>query len=228
MKDEILSHSLMCVREKLSLQKGMNFRANLSYSILLMSRKKNAPYSDRILEDGITIEYEGHDTPRKEGVDPKKLDQPLQTSSGKLTENGKFVDAVNKYRLGQQKPEIVKVYEKIIAGTWSEKGFFELIDYRLEKDKHRKRYIFVLKECDFEIEATSSEYRPKPRSRVIPSQIKQLVWARDNGMCVLCGSKDELHFDHDLPYSLGGTSISQENVRLLCARHNLAKSNKIE
>ncbi|MCB0750248.1 MAG: HNH endonuclease, partial [Ignavibacteriae bacterium] len=46
--------------------------------------------------------------------------------------------------------------------------------------------------------------------------------------CVLCGSTDELHFDHDLPYSKGGTSISVNNVRILCARHNLAKSDKIE
>ncbi|MEJ2255136.1 MAG: HNH endonuclease [Nitrospirota bacterium] len=45
---------------------------------------------------------------------------------------------------------------------------------------------------------------------------------------MLCGATDELHFDHDLPYSKGGTSITEENVRILCARHNLKKSHKIE
>jgi 5-methylcytosine-specific restriction endonuclease McrA len=36
-----------------------------------------------------------------------------------------------------------------------------------------------------------------------------------------------LHFDHDLPYSKGGTSITEDNVQLMCARHNLKKGNKI-
>jgi hypothetical protein len=31
-----------------------------------------------------------------------------------------------------------------------------------------------------------------------------------------------------LPYSKGGTSIAAENVQLLCARHNLEKSDRIE
>ena len=39
---------------------------------------------------------------------------------------------------------------------------------------------------------------------------------------------DELHFDHVLPYAKGGTSLTAENVQLLCARHNLSKSDKIQ
>jgi 5-methylcytosine-specific restriction endonuclease McrA len=65
------------------------------------------------------------------------------------------------------------------------------------------------------------------RRRLIPTPIKLEVWKRDNGQCVMCGAKDELHFDHVLPYSKGGTSIKAENVQLLCARHNLEKSDKI-
>ena len=68
----------------------------------------------------------------------------------------------------------------------------------------------------------------RPRSRVIPSEVKKEVWLRDSGQCVLCGATDELHFDHDLPYSKGGSSITADNVRILCARHNISKSNKIE
>jgi hypothetical protein len=36
-----------------------------------------------------------------------------------------------------------------------------------------------------------------------------------------------LHFDHDLPYSKGGASITEDNVQLMCARHNLQKGAKI-
>jgi len=63
--------------------------------------------------------------------------------------------------------------------------------------------------------------------RLIPSSVKQTVFIRDGGKCVECGSSDNLHFDHILPYSKGGTSYSAENVQILCARHNLSKSAKI-
>ncbi len=36
-----------------------------------------------------------------------------------------------------------------------------------------------------------------------------------------------LHFDHDIPFSKGGSSLTTANVRLLCAKHNLEKSDKI-
>jgi 5-methylcytosine-specific restriction endonuclease McrA len=65
------------------------------------------------------------------------------------------------------------------------------------------------------------------RSRIIPTSVKLEVWARDGGRCVTCGASDELHFDHILPYSKGGTSLKTENIQLLCARHNFSKSAKI-
>jgi hypothetical protein len=36
-----------------------------------------------------------------------------------------------------------------------------------------------------------------------------------------------LHYDHDIPFSKGGSSLTADNVRLLCAKHNLEKSDKI-
>ena len=69
----------------------------------------------------------------------------------------------------------------------------------------------------------SSEFR-----RVIPSWVKQAVYKRDKGRCVICSSEDQLHFDHDLPFSKGGTGLTPQNIRILCARHNLEKSAKIE
>jgi 5-methylcytosine-specific restriction endonuclease McrA len=73
-----------------------------------------------------------------------------------------------------------------------------------------------------------------PHSRLIlpkdsfgTTTVKLEVWARDKGQCVLCGAKENLHFDHDLPYSKGGTSLTAKNVKILCAKHNLQKSDKI-
>ena len=59
------------------------------------------------------------------------------------------------------------------------------------------------------------------------TSVKIEVWARDNGKCVICGSTENLHYDHDLPFSKGGTSLTAENVRILCMKHNLKKSDKI-
>ena len=65
MKDEILSYRNMCDQEGVqTLQKGMNYRLNANYTVILMSQRPNAPYKDKIYEDGLTIEYEGHDIPR--------------------------------------------------------------------------------------------------------------------------------------------------------------------
>ena len=65
-------------------------------------------------------------------------------------------------------------------------------------------------------------------ARIIPAHVKLEVWKRDKGRCVQCGSQDNLHFDHIIPYSKGGSSLVAENIQLLCARHNLKKRDKIE
>ncbi|MEK0338379.1 MAG: HNH endonuclease, partial [Nitrosopumilus sp.] len=59
--------------------------------------------------------------------------------------------------------------------------------------------------------------------RIIPAAVKFQVWKRDKGQCVICGNKENLHFDHIIPYSKGGSSLLVENIQLLCARHNIGK-----
>ena len=232
MKDQIISYRQMCDIEQVqTLQRGMNFRLSPHYSVILMSQRKNAPYNDKIHKDGITIEYEGHDVPKtKDEPEPKKSDQPRVTKTGKLTQNGLFAQAADDYRKGLRRAEIVRIYEKLFNGVWSERGFFRLIGYSLITDNSARRvFRFVLEEV--EVNSVGSDFvenLSKPRSRVIPSDVKKEVWERDRGKCVICGATDELHFDHDLPYSKGGTSIRASNVRILCARHNLAKSARIE
>ena len=231
MKDQIILYREMCDIEKVqTLQRGMNYRMNPQYSVILMSQRSNAPYNDRVHDDGITIEYEGHDEPNTKYVDnPKTLDQPERTKNGKLTENGKFIKAVDDFKNNNKVAEIVKVYEKVLPGIWSEKGFFKLIDYKEVDDGKRMVFRFILEETEVDfVNEDIQENKLRPRSRVIPTEVKKIVWARDEGKCVMCGSSDELHFDHDLPYSKGGTSISVDNVKILCARHNLKKSDKIE
>ena len=230
-RDDILSYREMCDSENIqTLQRGMNFRMNPAYSVILMSQRANAPYHDRVYDDGITIEYEGHDVPKRSyDHNPKAEDQLDKLPSGKPTQNGLFARAVDKYKMGDSSPELIKVYEKIIPGVWSLKGYFDLVDYKVFHDGSRKVFRYILRLSDrADIAGLNTETTSEAHTRLIPSEVKKEVWKRDGGRCVICGETKNLHFDHDLPFSKGGTSISAKNVRLLCMKHNLQKSGKIE
>lgn len=227
-QDDILSYREMCDVENVqTLQRGMNFRMSPHYSVILMSQRSNAPYADRVYEDGVTIEYEGHDvSKRAHDHNPKTEDQPDKLPSGRLTQNGYFVKAVKEFKNNKNIPELVKVYEKVFPGVWSLKGFFDLIDYKIIHDGKRNVFRYILRLSDrIKENVISSEIE---HTRLIPSEVKRDVWKRDEGKCVICGNSENLHFDHDLPFSKGGTSLSSKNVRLLCMKHNLQKSAKIE
>lgn len=229
-RDDILSYREMCDAENVqTLQRGMNFRLNPSYSVILMSRRSNAPYQDRVHDDGITIEYEGHDVSRKSHEhNPKNEDQPAKLPTGRLTQNGLFIKAVDEYKRNKTGPELVKVYEKVFPGVWSLKGIFNLIDYKIVDNGNRKVFKFILRLSDKRLGGAGVAIGSLPHNRLIPSEIKKEVWKRDEGKCVQCGATKNLHFDHDLPFSKGGTSLTSKNVRLLCMKHNLKKSAKIE
>ena len=204
----------------------MNYRLNAAYTVILMSQRSNAPYKDEILEDGITILYEGHDEPKTSTTpEPKAVDQPMTTKTGKLTQNGMFVESIRRYESGGE-VDRVHVFEKLFSGVWSFRGVFDLVGYEYVFDGRRKVFQFRLQLADTH-ESPEPE-QLKERSRIIPTSVKKEVWVRDGGQCVICGAKDELHFDHDIPYSKGGSSISADNVKILCARHNLSKGDKIQ
>lgn len=228
-QDDILSYREMCDIENVqTLQRGMNFRLNPSYSVILMSQRSNAPYQDKIHDDGLTIEYEGHDVSKKAyDHNPKNEDQPDKLPSGRLTQNGLFIKAVIDFKKDKTTSELVKVYEKVFPGVWSLKGFFDLIDYKIVHDGKRNVFRYILRLSDRE-EATDLTLEKMEHTRLIPSDVKREVWKRDGGKCVICGNTKNLHFDHDVPFSRGGTSLSVKNVRLLCMKHNLQKSDKIE
>jgi hypothetical protein len=229
-QDDILSYREMCDAENVqTLQRGMNFRMSPSYSVILMSQRSNAPYHDRVYDDGVTIEYEGHDTPkRSHDHNPKSEDQPDKLPTGRLTQNGLFLKAVDEFKSEKSAPELVKVYEKLFDGVWSLKGYFDLVDCKIVHDGKRNVYRYILRLSDKGKNFLSATAAPQEHARLIPSEVKREVWKRDMGKCVMCGDTKNLHFDHDLPFSKGGTSISAKNVRLLCMKHNLQKSSKIE
>ena len=119
------------------------------------------------------------------------------------------------------------MYEKIRPSIWTYNGEFLILDQWLEDSNGRQVYKFRLTLSEEPMTVDTDVVVDLSPGRLIPSSVKQAVFIRDGGKSVECGSSDNLHFDHILPYSKGGTSYSAENVQILCARHNLSKSAKI-
>ena len=229
---EIISYLQMCGFERTQLQRGMNYRLPTGRSVVLMSRRPNAPYADEVLDDGRTIIYEGHDMPKSTAVPiPKLVDQPASFPSGALTQNGVFMKATDEFKAGIRTAEPVLIYEKLKKGIWVFNGVFDLVDGWQVQQEERNVFKFRLESSSAALTDTSMPevaVSGLEHPRVIPGAIKQEVFKRDGGKCVVCGANDELHFDHVIPYSRGGSSLVAENVQILCARHNLEKSAKIQ
>ena len=226
---EVISYLDMCGEEGLNLQQGMNFASGGRATIILMSRRPGAPYDDRVEEDGRVLIYEGHNAPKVQGgPDPKTIDQPEYGLHGRPTQNGLFLQAAVQHRERATPAEHVRVYEKMRSGIWTYNGVFRLVDAWREESKGRLVFKFRL-EVDPAATLLVDSREPRlEQVRLIPTKVKLAVWKRDQGKYVECGSTDNLHFDHIIPYSRGGSSLVVENIQLMCARHNLAKHDKIQ
>ena len=227
--EDIFSYTEMCRREgDASLQRGMNFELGGNYSVILMSRATNAPYRDRFEDNDSVLIYEGHDASKTKALpDPKLVDQPERTPYGTLTQNGRFLLAAEEYKSKKRSAERVKVYEKIRPGIWTYNGVFHLTDSKKENDGKRSVFMFRLEAISGDEDFSKPISKVLKHRRIIPTWVKRKVWQRDGAKCVQCGKTDNLHFDHILPFSKGGTSITPDNVQILCARHNIQKSDDI-
>ena len=226
---DIISYMEMCRFEGASLQRGMNFRLGGHLSVILMSVRAGAPYADRIENGGRTLIYEGHDVPRTKACpNPKAVDQEELSPAGTPTQNGLFWKAAHSHKNEGTPAELVRVYDKIKDGIWAYAGLFELVDAQKQKDGARKVFKFKLQISERQPETPSRRMAVLDHDRLIPTQVKIEVWKRDKGKCTLCSSKENLHFDHILPFSKGGTSLLAKNIQLLCARHNLQRRDKIQ
>lgn len=221
----IISYLELSTRERQQLQKGMNFRTDGRLSVFLMSARSNAPYKDQWLPEKQLLIYEGHDA-KAEAKEKKFVDQPMYRESGRLSDNGRFYNEAIAYKEGKRPlPLQIQVYEKLDVGVWFDKGIFNLVNASWEQDGGRKMFKFFLHPTD-EVRSVTDKKEYK-HERMIPTTVKVEVWKRDRGQCVTCTATTGLHYDHILPFSKGGRSDDSKNIQILCARHNLEKSDKI-
>lgn len=60
----------------------------------------------------------------------------------------------------------------------------------------------------------------------ITRDMQKIVYDRDGGQCVECGSTFNLQYDHIIPVTMGGAT-TVENLQLLCAACNQSKGGRI-
>lgn len=94
------------------------------------------------------------------------------------------------------------------------------------KIKQRQRKRDLEKQVRQEMLDSGELYGEQTKRPPIPREVVDAVYKRDGGRCVYCGSVENLHLDHIIPFSRGGAT-NVENLQLLCQKCNLEKSNKI-
>jgi 5-methylcytosine-specific restriction endonuclease McrA len=82
-------------------------------------------------------------------------------------------------------------------------------------------------EMQREIELFHKLERKMPSNREsIPDDVRIYVWRRDGGLCVRCGSNQNLEYDHIIPLARGGSN-TERNLQLLCESCNRKKGTAI-
>jgi hypothetical protein len=103
----------------------------------------------------------------------------------------------------------------------------EEVTLRIKKAAYDEEFaLSSLRAAVANLEAAIEFQKSGPKRDPIPEEVKLLVWARDGGCCVRCGSNQELHFDHIIPVAKGGGN-SEANIQILCQPCNLRKADKI-
>jgi len=131
----------------------------------------------------------------------------------------------NDIKKGVLNPSLLRCMKSFTGEFGSTTAFLDSLTHGLKPREVGKVFKFRLELLH---EPAESQHELElDHNRLIPSWVKLEVWKRDRGRCVICGSKENLHFDHIIPYSRGGSSLVPENIQILCAKHNLEKRARI-
>lgn len=97
-----------------------------------------------------------------------------------------------------------------------------------KEEENRKS---VERQCIRQTVSSSHKRMIAEQRRLMTDSLRYDILVRDGFRCKICGASAadgvKLHVDHILPVSKGGKTV-ESNLRTLCERCNLGKSNKIE
>ncbi len=136
-----------------------------------------------------------------------------------IFENKDAIDAKVEFylRAEEQEKEIEKERQRQLIEEEKERIKQEILEKKRKKELRKIAFQELQEEGIVE-----SAKKREP----IPQEIQDIVWNRDGGRCVKCGSRENLEFDHIIPFSKGGSNTAR-NLQLLCEKCNREKSNHI-
>lgn len=120
-------------------------------------------------------------------------------------------------------------------GKWADRWFFKNCEFDTANLDHPDDEISLLIRESFDRERKTMERlrtkfegidAPERKREPIPENVRIFVWQRDGGKCVHCGARENLEFDHIIPFSKGG-GATERNVQLLCRTCNASKGAQI-
>jgi len=120
--------------------------------------------------------------------------------------------------------------QEIFGLSYDEFSVFDKFEALLaiQRDAKLEELDTIVSYSDYlQSETEQAEHLEKSsRSRTISQEIKDKVWNRDGGRCILCGSNESIEFDHIIPFSKGGAN-TYRNIQILCQSCNRSKSDSI-
>ena len=69
------------------------------------------------------------------------------------------------------------------------------------------------------VEGAWIKVKSRTKQLDITKKVKDAVWARDGGSCILCGNREAMPNAHYIPRSHGGLGIEENVVTLCCQCH---------
>ncbi len=184
----LISGSELIEREGVDLQKGMNFRDGGDLISVFLVLQHDGVFKDAWDERMSFYSFRGHDSTTGAG---REHDQIAMYESGRLSDNGKFLKAARAFSEGARTmPLQVQVYEKVSAGVWFDKGIFNLVDARQEKEDSRNVFTFLLRPANL----ARVEGNARHAERMMSATEKAEIWERAHGRCEGCGTQTGLRF----------------------------------
>ncbi len=160
------------------------------------------------------------ETSLDQDISEKELFDNLETLWIKLGHAPRRRDMVKPISKYSERPYLNKY------GSWRKtlESFVEHINSDSTESQKPKR---IIKQASAKTKVEPFRHKTK---RDISEKLKVRVLIRDGNKCRLCGvtvTGENIHFDHIKPWSKGGETVL-DNIQVLCAKHNLAKSDFYE